>query len=201
MDPYRILGVPRGCTRQEAKDAFRAKAWQVHPDRGGDERAFIELDAAYRRILRELEFVPGDWRGGSGSKAGHDAKPSPQSFDTIWEPEIIVLGDPAPVSRPARPPDPDWEPEMVLLGDPPRPQRPFDPSFEPEMVVLDEPPCRASPPDQNRAANSSYPWLWMVSSGDDGENTPAGAACFRGVLATVLVILFVVLLLKLMVTH
>ena len=197
MDPYRILGVPRGCTRQEAKAAFRSKAWQVHPDRGGDERAFIQLEAAYRRVLREIEFVPGDWRDSSGANTGNNR--SPQSFDALWEPEIIVLGDPQPVFRPARPPDPDWEPDLVVLEDPPRPHRPFDPTWEPEMVVLDEPQNHASLSDQNRAANSSYLSFWKVSSGDDGENPVAGAASFRGVLATVLVVLLVVLLLTLMV--
>ena len=54
MDPYRTLGVPRNCTREEAGAAFRARVASVHPDRGGDDAAFIQLRAAYKLILAEL---------------------------------------------------------------------------------------------------------------------------------------------------
>ena len=60
MDPYRILGVARDCTRDDVKAAFRAKVWNAHPDRGGDEQAFIELCAAYKRLLK---IVPSTRRG------------------------------------------------------------------------------------------------------------------------------------------
>jgi DnaJ domain len=55
MDPYRTLGVTRGCTREDVKEAFRARVASAHPDRGGEEAAFIELRTAYERILAELD--------------------------------------------------------------------------------------------------------------------------------------------------
>ena len=55
MDPYRTLGVPRGCTREEVKAAFRARVPLAHPDRGGDELTFIDLRRAYERILADLD--------------------------------------------------------------------------------------------------------------------------------------------------
>ncbi len=58
MDPYVTLGVPKGCTRDEAKLAFRAMLPSVHPDRGGDDAAFIRIRAAYERILAELDRRP-----------------------------------------------------------------------------------------------------------------------------------------------
>ena len=58
MDPYRTLGVPRGCSREAVKEAFRAKVPLAHPDRGGEDVTFIELRAAYERILRELDRRP-----------------------------------------------------------------------------------------------------------------------------------------------
>ena len=48
MDPYRILGVPRGCTREEAKAAFRVGVQLAHPDHGGEDVNFIKLRTAYR---------------------------------------------------------------------------------------------------------------------------------------------------------
>ncbi len=53
MDPYLILGVPRGCTREEVKGAFRSRVHLAHPDRGGDTVAFVQLCNAYRQILEE----------------------------------------------------------------------------------------------------------------------------------------------------
>jgi hypothetical protein len=58
MDPYWTLGVSKECTHDEVKDAYRAKARATHPDRGGDELAFIRLHAAYEEILAELERRP-----------------------------------------------------------------------------------------------------------------------------------------------
>jgi len=58
MDPYRILGVARGCTREEVKEAFRAKVPSTHPDRGGADLTFIQLRAAYEQILAELDRRP-----------------------------------------------------------------------------------------------------------------------------------------------
>ncbi len=55
MDPYRTLGVSRSCTRVELKEAFRARVASAHPDRGGDDAVFIQLRAAYERILAELD--------------------------------------------------------------------------------------------------------------------------------------------------
>src|SRR5262249_54905745 len=58
MDPYRILRVERGCTREEVKEAFRAKVVCAHPDRGGEQLTFVQLRAAYEQILRELDRRP-----------------------------------------------------------------------------------------------------------------------------------------------
>jgi hypothetical protein len=55
MDPYEILGVPRGCTREEARVAFRARVLRDHPDRGGEDQAFIRLRNAYDRVVADLD--------------------------------------------------------------------------------------------------------------------------------------------------
>jgi hypothetical protein len=58
VDPYSILGVRKDCTRAEVKVAFRAKLQFVHPDRGGDDAAFIQIRSAYEQILIELDRRP-----------------------------------------------------------------------------------------------------------------------------------------------
>lgn len=55
MDPYSILGVPRGCTREQVKEAYRSLVHRAHPDRGGDGEAFVRLCAAYREIMNQWE--------------------------------------------------------------------------------------------------------------------------------------------------
>jgi curved DNA-binding protein len=54
MDHYSILGVPRTATADEIKQAFRRLAAEHHPDRGGDEEKFKEIQVAYS-ILGDQE--------------------------------------------------------------------------------------------------------------------------------------------------
>jgi DnaJ domain len=74
MDAYRTLGVPRGCTREAVKAAFRAKVAAAHPDSGGEDLAFIRLRAAYDGILTELD-----------RRAGFDTK-KPSATDETPKP-------------------------------------------------------------------------------------------------------------------
>jgi len=47
MDPYKVLGVNRNTDERELKKAYKTKAMKYHPDRGGDENKFKELNEAY----------------------------------------------------------------------------------------------------------------------------------------------------------
>lgn len=58
-----VLGVPAGAPACEVERAFRARALEAHPDRGGDAEAFRTVLAA-RRALRPLQ--PEDPRSGPG---------------------------------------------------------------------------------------------------------------------------------------
>jgi len=45
-DPYQILGLNKDASQDEIKKAFRKKAIQHHPDKGGDEEKFKEINWA-----------------------------------------------------------------------------------------------------------------------------------------------------------
>lgn len=47
-DYYNILGVAKGASQDEIKSAFRKKAHEHHPDKGGDAEKFKELNEAYQ---------------------------------------------------------------------------------------------------------------------------------------------------------
>ncbi len=47
-DYYGILGVSKSASQQEVKDAFRKKAMEHHPDRGGNAEKFKEINEAYQ---------------------------------------------------------------------------------------------------------------------------------------------------------
>ena len=50
QDPYSVLGVNPGATKDEVKKAFKKRAMETHPDRGGNEEEFKKVNEAYEQI-------------------------------------------------------------------------------------------------------------------------------------------------------
>ena len=79
-DYYDILGVSRNASRDDIKKAFRRLAHQHHPDKGGKERDFKEINEAYQVLSDEkkrAEYdhygrVFSDGAGGGQGAAGFD---------------------------------------------------------------------------------------------------------------------------------
>jgi DnaJ-class molecular chaperone len=53
-DYYEVLGVGKDASADEIKKAFRRAAIEHHPDRGGDEAKFKEINEAYE-VLKDTE--------------------------------------------------------------------------------------------------------------------------------------------------
>jgi len=53
-DYYEVLGVSKGASEDEIKKAFRKAAVKHHPDKGGDEAKFKEINEAYE-VLRDKQ--------------------------------------------------------------------------------------------------------------------------------------------------
>ena len=46
---YKVLGVEKNATAAQIKKAYRKKAVKMHPDRGGDEEKFKELQVNMKK--------------------------------------------------------------------------------------------------------------------------------------------------------
>lgn len=74
-DYYKTLGVARNATKEEIKKAYRALAHKYHPDKGGDEAHFKEINEAYQILSDEKKRSQYDqfghiFEGGGGYSAG-----------------------------------------------------------------------------------------------------------------------------------
>src|SRR3989344_329467 len=84
-DYYKILGVEKNASSDDIKKAFRKLAGQHHPDRGGDEVKFKELNEAYQILSNGQKRAEYDTYGqtfGGGNSRGFSAGGGPNSgFD------------------------------------------------------------------------------------------------------------------------
>jgi molecular chaperone DnaJ len=75
-DYYKILGVEKGASKEDIKKAFRKLAHKYHPDKGGDEAKFKEINEAYQVLADEKKRAEYDTYGetfsGSAGAQGWD---------------------------------------------------------------------------------------------------------------------------------
>lgn len=70
-DYYSILGISKSASQDEIKRAYRKKAFQFHPDKGGDEKKFKEVNEAYQVLSNAKKRAHYDQFGSAGP--GFDA--------------------------------------------------------------------------------------------------------------------------------
>ena len=81
-DYYDLLGVSKTASDADIKKAFRKKAHQLHPDKGGDKAKFQEINAAYQVLsdpqkkaqYDQFGHPPAGGRGASGFGGGGGAQ-------------------------------------------------------------------------------------------------------------------------------
>ncbi len=69
-DYYNILGVEKRASKDEIKKAFRKKAHEYHPDKGGDEAKFKEVNEAYQVLSDDTKRQQYDQFGQTFDSAG-----------------------------------------------------------------------------------------------------------------------------------
>jgi DnaJ-class molecular chaperone len=52
MDPYKVLGIGPGASKEEIKRAYRKQATKLHPDKGGTSEAFAQLHDSYEYLKK-----------------------------------------------------------------------------------------------------------------------------------------------------
>jgi molecular chaperone DnaJ len=76
-DYYQILGISRSASEDEIKKAYRKLAHKYHPDKGGDEKKFKEINEAYQILSNKEKKAQYDRFGrvfeeGAGAYPGFD---------------------------------------------------------------------------------------------------------------------------------
>jgi curved DNA-binding protein CbpA len=137
LDPYRVLGVDPGASRQDIARAYRRAVQRAHPDaQPADPRAaarFRELTDANdlltdpaRRAAYDRAYHPAGDAGGQLSPPrpamarwpGPRRPPGPPPGQPIWAGPVRIEPPAAPAGEqdPARPPAAEVEDPPVILG-------------------------------------------------------------------------------------
>ncbi len=78
---YETLGVQKGASADEIKKAYRKLAREHHPDQGGDETRFKEIQGAYDILSDPEKRKAYDTWGSTNGRGGAGAGPQFQEFD------------------------------------------------------------------------------------------------------------------------
>src|SRR3954467_3629396 len=86
MDYYEILGVTKQASQDEIKKAFHRLAHQYHPDKGGDEKKFKEINEAYQVLSDAKKRQQYDQFGKGFENMGQG---NGQDFNWAWQNQNI----------------------------------------------------------------------------------------------------------------
>mgnify|MGYP001470264306 CR=1 FL=1 len=75
---YKVLGLQSGATQEQIRQAYRKKALKKHPDKGGNEKDFQELNAAYERLKGVSQSSESKSRPAPEPEPGPEPKPKPK---------------------------------------------------------------------------------------------------------------------------
>jgi len=85
MDYYQILGIEKNASADEVKKAFHKLAHKYHPDKGGDEKKFKEINEAYQVLSNAEKRQQYDQFGQTFDNAGQPGGGFGQDFNWAWQ--------------------------------------------------------------------------------------------------------------------
>ena len=80
---YEVLGIEKTCTQEEVRKAYKKMAYKHHPDRGGDQGVFQEVQHAYEILSDEKKRKVYDTYGEEGLKEGRGDENEGSIFDLL----------------------------------------------------------------------------------------------------------------------
>src|SRR3989344_4306686 len=80
-DYYEVLGVQKKSGKEEIKQAYRKLAHKFHPDKGGDEKKFKEINEAYQVLGNEQKRAQYDRFGSDFTSQSTGGPSGSQGFD------------------------------------------------------------------------------------------------------------------------
>ena len=83
-DYYQILGVSRSASSDEIRKAYHKLAHQYHPDKGGDEKKFKEINEAYQTLSSKEKRSQYD-RFGQAFEGGFSGGEPGWDFGSGWD--------------------------------------------------------------------------------------------------------------------
>lgn len=82
---YEILGINKNATADEIKKSFRSKSLVMHPDRGGNENDFKQLNEAYQTLINDDRRREYDFKLEHGNNPqNHFHMPHPGMFNQFF---------------------------------------------------------------------------------------------------------------------
>ena len=84
-DYYKILGVSPDASEEEIKKAYRRLAHKYHPDRGGDEKKFKEINEAYQVLSDKEKRAQYDKYGRVFETGSREGPFEWFDFDKFWQ--------------------------------------------------------------------------------------------------------------------
>lgn len=80
-DPYKVLNVDKKATKAEIKKAYRKKAQRTHPDKGGTDEAFAEVNWAHTLLIDDDRRAHYD---STGSDRGNQSEREQAIYQNIY---------------------------------------------------------------------------------------------------------------------
>lgn len=85
MDYYEILGITKNASQEEVKKAFHKLAHKYHPDKGGDEQKFKEVNEAYQVLSNAEKRAQYDQFGKGFDQMGGNGAGQNWDFNWSWQ--------------------------------------------------------------------------------------------------------------------
>ena len=81
-DPFRVLSLPYDADADAVRRAFRRRARETHPDRGGSADAFLDVRRAYGALSDDLDGERQRWRPAPPPAPRYAAGLDPRTYPT-----------------------------------------------------------------------------------------------------------------------